>query len=149
VQGKENLVCKLRRSLYCLKQAPRQWYKKFDNFICSTGFTMCNADHCCYVKSFKNSYVILLLYIDDMLIAGVNMEDINKLKNQLSKQFPMKDLGIAKQILGMRIVKDKVNSILKISQTEYVKKILSKFSMDGAKSVNTPFGSHFKLTKDQ
>jgi len=84
-----------------------------------------------------------------MLIAGVNMEDINKLKNQLSKQFPMKDLGIAKQILGMRIVKDKVNSILKISQTEYVKKILSKFSMDGAKSVNTPFGSHFKLTKDQ
>jgi hypothetical protein len=51
VQGKENLVCKLRKSLYGLKQALRQWYKKFDSFMYSTGFTRCQADHCCYVKS--------------------------------------------------------------------------------------------------
>ena len=70
VQGKENLVCKLRKSLYGLKQAPRQWYKKFDSFMYSTGFTRCQADHCCYVKSFDNSYIILLLYVDDMLIAS-------------------------------------------------------------------------------
>jgi hypothetical protein len=149
VQGKESLVCKLRRSLYGLKQAPRQWYKKFDSFICNTGFTRCNADHCCYVKSFKSSYIILLLYVDDMLITGASMEEINKLKNQLSKQFAMKDLGVAKQILGMRIIRDRANSTLKISQAEYVKKILSRFSMDEAKSVSTPLGSHFKLTKDQ
>jgi hypothetical protein len=149
VQGKESLVCKLRRSLYGLKQAPRQWYKKFDSLMCSTGFTRCNADHCCYVKSFKNSYIILLLYVDDMLIVGASMEEINKLKNQLSKQFAMKDLGAAKQILGMRIIRDRANSTLKISQAEYVKKILSRFSMDGAKSVSTPLGSHFRLTKDQ
>jgi hypothetical protein len=149
VQGKESLVCKLRRSLYGLKQAPRQWYKKFDSFICNTGFIRCNADHCCYVKSFKNSYIILLLYVDDMLIAGASMEEINKLKKQLSKQFAMKDLGVAKQILGMKIIRDKASSTLKISQAEYVKKILSKFSMDEAKSVSTPLGSHFKLTKDQ
>jgi hypothetical protein len=142
-------VCKLRRSLYGLKQAPRQWYKKFDSFMCSTGFTRCNADHCCYVKSFKNSYIILLLYVDDMLIAGASIEEINKLKNQLSKQFAMKDLGAAKQILGMRIIRDRANSTLKISQAEYVKKILNRFSMDGAKSVSTPLGSHFRLTKDQ
>jgi len=85
VQGNESLVCKLRRSLYGLKQAPRQWYKKFDSFICNTGFTRCNADHCCYVKSFKSSYIILLLSIDDILTAGGSMEEINKLKNQLSK----------------------------------------------------------------
>jgi hypothetical protein len=81
VQGKESLVRKLRRSLYGLKQAPRQWYKKFDSFMCSTRFTRCNADHCCYVKSFKNSYIILLLYVDDMLIARASIEEINKLKN--------------------------------------------------------------------
>jgi hypothetical protein len=74
-------VCKLRRSLYGLKQATRQWYKKFDSFMCSTEFTRCNADHCCYVKSFKNSYIILLLYVYDMLIVGASMEEINKLKN--------------------------------------------------------------------
>jgi hypothetical protein len=149
VQGNESLVCKLKRSLYDLKQALRQWYKKFDNFMCSTGFTRCNADHCYYVKIFKNSCIILLLYVDDMLIVGASMEDINKLKNQLSKQFAMKDLGIAKQILGMRIIKDRANCTLKISHTVYVNKILSRFSMDGAKSVSTHLESHFKLTKDQ
>uniref|UniRef100_A0A2N9EJ65 protein-serine/threonine phosphatase n=1 Tax=Fagus sylvatica TaxID=28930 RepID=A0A2N9EJ65_FAGSY len=149
VQGKENLVCKLRKSLYGLKQAPRQWYKKFDSFMYSTGFTRCQADHCCYVKSFDNSYIILLLYVDDMLIAGSSIEEINNLKKQLSKQFAMKDLGPAKQILGMRIIRDRANGTLKLSQTEYVKKILSRFSMDEAKSVSTPLGSHFRLTKDQ
>ena len=61
----------------------------------------------------------------------------------------MKDLGAAKEILGMRIIMDKANSTLNISQRKYVKKILSRFSMDEAKLVSTPLGSHFKLTKDQ
>ena len=135
--------------MYGLKQAPRQWYKKFDSFMDSAGFTRCNADHCCYIKSFKNSYIILLLYVDDMLIAGSNMEEIKNLKKQLSSQFAMKDLGATKQILGMRIIRDIANGTLKLSQTEYVKKILSRFSMDGAKPVSTPLGSQFRLTKDQ
>jgi len=149
MQGKENQVCKLKKSLYGLKQAPRQWYKKFDNFMCSTGYTRCQADHCCYVKHFDNSYIILLLYVDDMLIAGSSIEEIDKLKQQLSKQFEMKDLGAAKQILGMRIIRDKDKGILKLSQTEYVKKVISRFSMDNAKPVSTPLGNHFKLSKDQ
>ncbi|RVW88410.1 Retrovirus-related Pol polyprotein from transposon TNT 1-94 [Vitis vinifera] len=149
VQGQENLVCKLRRSLYGLKQAPRQWYKKFDNFMHRIGFKRCEADHCCYVKSFDNSYIILLLYVDDMLIAGSDIEKINNLKKQLSKQFAMKDLGAAKQILGMRIIRDKANGTLKLSQSEYVKKVLSRFNMNEAKPVSTPLGSHFKLSKEQ
>ena len=60
VQRQENLVYKLRKSLYGLKQAPRQWYKKFDSFMHRIRFKRCEADHCCYVKSFDNSYIILL-----------------------------------------------------------------------------------------
>ena len=116
VQGQENLVCKLRKSLYGLKQAPRQWYKKFDSFMHRIGFKRCEVDHCCYVKSFDNSYIILLLYVDDMLIVGFGIEEIKSLKKQLSKQFAMKDLGAAKQILGMRIIRDKANGTLKFSQ---------------------------------
>ena len=149
MKGKENQVCKLKKSLYDLKQAPRQWYKKFDNFMCSSGYTRCQADHCCYVKHFDNSYIILLLYVDDMLIAGSSIGEIDKLKHQLSKQFEIKDLGAAKQILGMRIIRDKDKGILKLSQTEYVKKVLSMFNMDNAKPVSTPLGNHFKLSKDQ
>ena len=61
----------------------------------------------------------------------------------------MKDLGAAKQILEMIIIQANANGTLKISQTKYMKKILNRFSIDGAKSVSTPLGSHFKLTKDQ
>ena len=100
VQGQENIVCKLRKSLYGLKQAPRQWYKKFDSFMHRIGFKRCEADHCYYVKFSDNSYIILLLYVDDMLIIGSSIEEINNLKKQLSKQFAMKDLGAVKQILG-------------------------------------------------
>ena len=59
-------------------------------------FKRCEVDHCCYVKSFDNSYIILLLYVDDMLIVGFSIEEINNLKKKLSKQFAMKDLGAAK-----------------------------------------------------
>ena len=85
VQGQENLVCKLRKSLYGLKQAPRQWYKKFDSFMHIIRFKSCEVDHYCYVKFFGNSYIILLLYVDDMLIAGSSIEEINNLKKQFSK----------------------------------------------------------------
>ena len=112
-------------------------------------FNRCEADHCCYVKSFDNSYIILLLYVDNMLIAGSKIEELNNLKKQLSKQFAMKDLGAAKQILGIRIIRDKTNGTLKLLQLEYVKKVLSRFNMNEAKPVSTPLGSHFKLSKEQ
>ena len=59
----------------------------------------------------------------------------------------MKDLGATKQILGMRIIKDKANGTLKLSQSDYVKKVLSKFNMNEAKPMSTPLDSHFKLSK--
>ena len=79
VQEKEGSVCRLKKSLYGLKQAPRNWYKKFDSFMRSSGYIRCQADHCCYVRQLDNSYIILLLYVDDMLIAGANIDEINNL----------------------------------------------------------------------
>ena len=110
VKGKEKLVCRLNKSLYGLKQAPRQWYLKFDKFMSEQGYTRCHSDHCVYLKR-KNdgSYIILLLHVDDMLVAGSNMQEINVLKRKLVNSFAMKDLGVAKQILGMRITRDRKN----------------------------------------
>ena len=84
-----------------------------------------------------------------MLIVGSNIEKINNMKKQMSKQFAMKDLGATKQTLSMRIIRDKANGTLKLSQVEYVKKILSRFNMNEAKQVSTPLGSHFRLSKEQ
>ncbi|RVW84844.1 Retrovirus-related Pol polyprotein from transposon TNT 1-94 [Vitis vinifera] len=129
VQGQENLVYKLRKSLYGLKQAPRQWYKKLTIL-------------CIELGSRDVKLIIVAMLRSDI-------EKINNLKKQLSKQFAMKDLGVAKQILGMRIIRDKANGTLKLSQSEFVKKVLSRFNMNEAKPVNTPLGSHFKLSKEQ
>ncbi|KAE8692217.1 Receptor-like serine/threonine-protein kinase SD1-8 [Hibiscus syriacus] len=128
---KKNLVCRLKKSLYGLKQALRQWYKKFDSFMSSSGFTRCQADHCCYIKRFDNNFIILLLYVDGMLVAGSDMQEIINLKQKLSKQFAMKDLGAAKQILGMRIKRD----------TKLSKKQSPKTEEERAHMVKVPYAS--------
>jgi ATP-binding cassette subfamily B (MDR/TAP) protein 1 len=75
---KENLVCRLNKSLYGLKQAPRYWYKRFDSFIISLGCTRLSSDHCTYYKRFEENdvFIILLLYVDDMLVIGPNKDRV-------------------------------------------------------------------------
>ena len=113
------------------------------------GYSRCHSDHCVYFKKLENgSFIILLLYVDDMLVAGSNMQDINVLKKKLANSFAMKDLGAAKKILGMRITRDKKNHKLTLSQGEYIEKVLERFRMKNKKPVSTPLASHFKLTKE-
>ena len=69
------------------------------------------------------------LYVDDMVVVGSNMQEINVLKRNLANSFAMKDLGVAKQILGMRITRDRKNHKLTLSQSEYIEKVLERFKM--------------------
>jgi len=113
----------------------------------SSAFTRLETDHYCYSKCFENSYIMLLLYVDDMLVVGSNMKEVVNLKASLAEEFSIKDLGPARKILGMRIKRKK--RLLKVSQTEYVKKVLKTFNMTNAKPVNVPLGDHFKLSEAQ
>jgi hypothetical protein len=87
VPGKEDLVCKLKRSLYGLKQSPRQWYKRFDSFMLAHGFKRPQYDNCVYIKFVNGSPMYLLLYVDDMLIAAKSKKEITTLKAQLSSEW--------------------------------------------------------------
>ena len=108
MNGKENTVCKLKESLCGLKQAPRQWYMKFNSFMMSQEYKRTFVDSCVYVRRFPDDKaIILLLYVDDMLIVGQDADMIQKLKRELSKTFDMKDLGNTKRILGMEILRDR------------------------------------------
>jgi len=108
VAKKEHLVCKLNKSLYGLKQTPRQWYKKFESFMTNLGYHNAQADQCVFMKRYVDGdFIILLLYVDDMLIVGNSTKRIALLKKTLSKSFAMKDLGSTKQILGMKIYRDR------------------------------------------
>ncbi|KAJ0754054.1 putative RNA-directed DNA polymerase [Helianthus annuus] len=147
VKGKEDYVCKLQKSLYGLKQAPRQWYKKFESVMGKQGYRKTISDHCVFFQRFgDDDFIILLLYVDDMLIVGKNAERIVQLKKELSKSFSMKDLGPAKQILGIRITRDRASKKLHMSQEQYIEKVLSRFNMAKAKAVSSPLTPNFKLT---
>ena len=149
VQGKEDHVCLLKKSLYGLKQSPRQWYKRFDSFMLGHGYSRSDYDSCVYHKKFLDgSFVYLLLYVDDMLIASKSISEINKLKAQLSNEFEMKDLGVAKKILGMEIHRDRSVGKLYLSQKNYIEKVLERFGMQNAKPVNTPLAAHFRLSAE-
>uniref|UniRef100_A0A2N9FHB7 CCHC-type domain-containing protein n=1 Tax=Fagus sylvatica TaxID=28930 RepID=A0A2N9FHB7_FAGSY len=148
--GTENLVCRLKKSLYGLKQSPRQWYKRFDSYMIQIGYTRCEYDCCVYVRILEDgSYIFLLLYVDDMLIAAKSMCEVNRLKSLLHKEFEMKDLGAAKKILGMEIRRDRETRKLWLSQKNYIRKVLEKFSMLDAKPVSTPLANHFRLSGSQ
>ena len=135
-KGKENLVCRLRKSLYGLKKAPRQWYRKFESFMFDNGYHKTQADHCVFVKKFEGGYfLILLLYMDDMLIVERDHMKIRVLKKALSRSFSMKVMGPAKQFLGMHIVRDRTKKLLWLSQEKYVTKVLQRFDMENAKPV--------------
>ena len=99
VKGKEDYVCKLKKSLYGLKQALRQWYLKFDSVMGERGYKRSSSDHCVYFQRFSgDDFIILLLYVDDILIVGKNVSKIAALKKQLSKSFAIKHLEPAKQV---------------------------------------------------
>ncbi|WVZ61696.1 hypothetical protein U9M48_011528 [Paspalum notatum var. saurae] len=148
VPGKENLVCKLKKSLYGLKQSPRQWYKRFDSFMLSNGFKRSDYDSCVYLKTVNGSAIYLLLYVDDMLIAAKKKSEIAKLKAQLNKEFEMKEFGAGKKILGMEIIRDRKSGLLYLSQRGYIEKVLRRFNMHDAKPVSTPLAAHFRLSTD-
>lgn len=148
VAGKENWVYKLSKSLYGLKQSPRQWYKRFDKFMKGQKYTRSKYDHCVYLCRLQDgSYIYLLLYVDDMLIASKSQVEIDRLKAQLSKEFEMKDLGEAKKILGMEINRDRERGKLWLTQKQYLKKVLQRFGMhEDTKPVSTPLTPHLKLS---
>jgi len=101
------MVCKLKKSLYGLKQSPRQWYKRFDSFIRGKRFTRSHYDLFVYYNKLPGGeYIYLLLYVNDMLIASKSRFAIDKLEKDLSTEFKMKDLGEVKKVLGMEIERD-------------------------------------------
>jgi hypothetical protein len=124
VKGKKELVRKLKKSLYGLKQSPRMWYQKFDTYILGLGFVRSRDDHCVHSKQASNHFIYVVLYVDDMLLIGNNMDVIKEVKSQLSSKFDMKDLGAANFILGMEIKRDHANRKLWLNQRKYVETIL-------------------------
>ena len=127
------MVCKLKTSIYELKQASRSWNIKFNQAIKSFGFEQ-NLDELCVYKRHQDKVVIfLILYANDILLIGNDVGVMSSVKIWLSSQFDMKDLGEASYILGIKLWRDRKNRMLDLSQVGYIDKILARFSMQISK----------------
>ena len=124
------------KSLYGLKQAPKQWHEKFDETMLSNGFAINESDKCVYIKYTHIGYVIVCLYVDDLLILGNNKAIITSTKDMLSSRFDMKDLGLADVILGVKILRTPQGYAL--SQSHYITKILEKFKQYNVTIAKSP-----------
>ena len=138
-----NHVCKLKKSIYGLKQSARCWNTTLDEYLKSVGYHKNNADGCIYVKSVKEandriSFVILGVYVDDIIPVSNNPALLKAEKAALCERFEMVDQGEIHYLLGMSIKRDRESRTLTISQTNYVEKVLRKFGMENCKPVSTP-----------
>ena len=144
-----NMVCKLKRSIYGLKQASRSWNKRFDKEVKTFGFIRCEEEPCIYKLAKGHSVVFLILYVDDILLMGNDTLLLGEVKSSLMKVFSMKDLGEAQFILGMRIYRDRSKRLLGLSQDAYLDKVLKRFSMEKSKKGFLPVSHGIHLSKNQ
>ncbi|RVW38606.1 Retrovirus-related Pol polyprotein from transposon TNT 1-94 [Vitis vinifera] len=145
----KQLVCRLKRSIYGLKQASRQWYRKFDQVITSFGFKENTVDLCIYLKFSGSKFIILVLYVDDILLASSDVGLLHETKRFLSSKFDMKDLGNASFVLGIQIHRDRSRGILGLSQKAYIDKVLSRFGMSNCAPGDTPVAKGDKFSLHQ
>jgi hypothetical protein len=148
-KGQEHMLCKLKKSIYGLKQASRSWNIRFDQAIKSFGFDQCPDESCVYKKRNGKVVVFLVLYVDDILLIGNDVGVLSSVKAWLSSQFEMKDLGEAGHILGIKLIRDRKNRMLGLSQATYIDVILARFSMQDSKKGFLPFRHGINLSKDQ
>ena len=137
LEGQEDKVCKLLKSLYGLKQTPKQWHEKFDRTLTSAGFVVNETVRCMYYRHDGGEVVILLLSVDDILSFGKNLDVVNEVKSYLSQNFDMKDLGEVDVILNIKLIK--CENVITFLQSHYIEKILRRFGYMDNKTSSTPY----------
>ena len=151
----KDLICRLRKSLYGLKQSARCWNITMDNFLKASGYVQSNADLCIYFKAEnrdgkKECLMLIALYVDDIALATNDNTMLEGEKRLLKEKFEMEDRGEIHYCLGMSIKRDRASKILKINQRAYLENVLKGFHMVDCKSVSTPMevGKKFERLKD-
>ncbi|TMC14556.1 MAG: DDE-type integrase/transposase/recombinase, partial [Chloroflexi bacterium] len=143
--GDGEIVCKLEKGLYGLKQAARLWNLRLQKYLLSLGFKQSVCDPCIYINN--KTGIIIAIWVDDLIVLGKDLDSINKIKAELRNEFEMKDLGELKYFLGMQVTRDRVQRRLHLSQEGYTREILNRFGMQDSKPVSTPIATGTALQK--
>lgn len=142
-----NKVCKLNKGIYGLKQSGRKWNEKLDMSLHKLGFQKSTSDPSLYIMRKGQSYLILLVYVDDILLASNSEHLMRVVKGLLNSEYEMTDIGKPKYILGVQIIRDKVLGTLSLNQGKYIDDMLMKFKMHESYPSATPLTLGIKLDK--
>jgi hypothetical protein len=147
VKGKEDMVYKLHKALYGLRQAPRAWNTKLDITLKELGFTRCIHDQAVYKVRKQNSILIVGVYVDDLIVTGSHESMINEFKRCMKSVFDMSDLGKLSYYLGIQVEQQNDGIVLK--QESYAWKILKMAGMQDCNEAKWPMDPKLQLTKDE
>ena len=145
-RGHEEKVCKLKRSLYGLKQASRAWNLKFHGFLTSFGFVRSSSDQCIYVLNEEKCLTVIAIWVDDGLICSSHSSKLVSVVDFLAKQFEMTS-GPADCFVGIQIARDRLKKTIHISQENYIKRLLEKFGLSNCKTRVVPADPFSRLSK--
>ena len=143
--SKGEVVCKLNKSLYGLKQASWQWFSKFSEALIQLGFLQSKANYSLFTRQQGESFIALLVYMDDVLIASNDKNKVDEFKVLLDQKFKLKDLGDLKFFLGLEVAR--TDKGIALCQRKYVLEVLSDASMLGCKPSKVPIEQNLKLSK--
>jgi hypothetical protein len=142
-------ICKLKKSIYGLKQISQSWNMQFNEVVKGFGFIKNVEEHCVYKKISGSAVVFLVLYVDDILLIKNDIPIIEVVKSSLRKSFSMKDLGEVVYILGIKIYRDRSKRLIGLSQDAYIDKILNRLNMQDSKKGFLSMSHGITLSKKQ
>ncbi|GKG02664.1 ribonuclease H-like domain-containing protein, partial [Tanacetum coccineum] len=140
-------VCKLNKLLYGLKQAPRQWNSKLTTALAKHGFEQSKFDYSLYTKHRSGMFIALLMYVDDIVIIGSDVDGINEFKLFLSTKLLIKDLGSLKYFLGIEVIDNDLG--LCMTQRKYCIELLHEYGLLAARPVDIPLPENTILSYDE
>ena len=144
-ENDKKLVCRLKKSIYGLKQAGHNWNRNLNNWLIGQGFARSESDRCLYYKRDGSEFEYVVIWVDDIIICGSQRGRVDELKKAFGRGFNMEDKGELKWFLGMEIAREK--DVVKVRQTHYVNNLLEKYGMTDCKPVQTPGVEKESLTK--
>ncbi|MCH80563.1 retrovirus-related Pol polyprotein from transposon TNT 1-94 [Trifolium medium] len=144
---KPGQVCKLLKSIYGLKQASRMWYEKLTSLLLQEGYTQSTSNYSLFTLANDKDFTALLVYVDDIILAGTSLVEFDRIKYILNDKFKIKDLGSLKYFLGLEVAQSREG--INISQRKYCLDLLKDSGFLGSKPATTPLDPAIKLHHDE
>jgi hypothetical protein len=148
IKNAKDYVLRLNKALYGLKQAPREWYAKLDEHIRSMGFTRSKSDVCVYFKGDRANKMIMMIYVDDIIIASKHDALLEETTQLIKSRFNMESDALHYYV-GMQIAFNDTNNTVKVCQTNYIKRICQRVNKTSVTSMSTPMTTSNKLRKEE